>query len=80
MRVKVRDEERIFQGTAKQIVQAMQRTAIFAAHLSLDEYVSWCAENAGRMGLDVKVTGDTIEDRCASLVDEMVRVGFAEKL
>jgi hypothetical protein len=80
MRVRLREEERIFQGTPKQIVQAMQRTAIFAAHLSLDEYVDWCAENAGRMGLNVKVAGETTDERCASLLDQMLVTGFAERL
>jgi hypothetical protein len=80
MRLRIRNEDRIFQGTSKQIVQAMQRTAIFAAHLSLDEYVAWCVENAGRMGLDVNVAGDATDDRCASLVDGMIRVGVAERI
>lgn len=80
MRVRLRDEGRIFEGTATQVVQQMQRTAIFAAHLSLGEYVDWCVQNAGQMGLGVKVTGDTTDERCASLLDEMIATGFAERL
>ena len=80
MRVKLRNEGRIFDGTATQIVQQMQQTAIFAAHLSLDEYVTWCVQNAGQMGLGVKVTGDSTDERCASLLDQMLATGFAEKL
>ena len=80
MRIRLRDEQRIFQGTSKQIVQQMQQTAIFAAHLSLDEYVTWCVQNAGQMGLGVKVTGTSIDERCASLIDQMLQTGFAEKL
>ena len=80
MRIRLRDEERIFEGTANQVVQQMQRTAIFAAHLSLAEYVDWCVQNAGLMGLDVKVTGEDVDERCASLVAEMIRVGVAEKI
>jgi hypothetical protein len=74
-------EGRIFSGTAKQIVQQMQRTAIFAAHLSVDEYVNWCVENARRsFSLDVKVTGATTDERCASLLEQMLGTGFAEKI
>ena len=80
MRVRLRDEGRIFEGTATQVVQQMQRTAIFAAHLGLGEYVDWCVQNAGQMGLGVKVTGDTTDERCASLLDEMIATGFAERL
>jgi hypothetical protein len=80
VRVKLRDEGRIFEGTATQVVQQMQRTAIFAAHLSLGEYVDWCVQNAGQMGLGVKVTGATTDERCGSLLDEMIATGFAERL
>ena len=80
MRIRLRNEGRIFEGTANQVVQQMQRTAIFAAHLSLAEYVDWCVQNAGLMGLDVKVTGEDVDERCASLVAEMIRVGVAEKI
>jgi hypothetical protein len=58
----------------------MQGTAIFAAHLTLGEYVDWCVQNAGQMGLAVKVTGDTVDERCASLLAEMIATGFAERL
>ena len=80
MRVKLRDEGRIFEGTATQVVQQMQRTAIFAAHLSVNEYVDWCVQNAGQMGLGVTVTGATVDERCASLIDEMIATGFAERI
>ena len=81
MRIRLRNEGRIFQGTAKQVVEGMQSTAMFAAHLSVAEYVDWCADNARRLlELDVKVTGETVDERCASLVDELIRTGFAEKL
>lgn len=80
MRVKLRDEGRIFEGTASQVVQQMQRTAIFAAHLSLSEYLEWCVQNAAQLGVTVKLSGETTEDRCASLVDELVTAGLAERL
>jgi hypothetical protein len=80
MRIRLRNEGRIFEGTANQVVQQMQQTAIFAAHLSLAEYVDWCVQNAGQMGLEVKVTGQGEDERCASLVVEMLRVGVAEKI
>jgi len=81
MRIQLRDEKRVFQGTATEVVQQMQVTAIFAAHLSLPDYIDWCVGNAKRLlELDVKVTGDSVEERCASLIAELVRTGFADEL
>ena len=80
MRIRLREEERIFQGTAAQVVAQMQGTAIFAAHLSLDAYIDWCVANGKRGGVEVNVTGTTLDERCASLVEELIRTGFAEKL
>ena len=80
MRIRITSEERIFQGTAKQIVQQMKDTAQRADHLSLDAYVDWCAQNGAAMGHDVKIEGDGVDARCASLVAEMLRFGIAEKL
>ena len=78
MRVRLRDEGRIFSGTAKEIIQGMKQTAVFAAHLSLDEYVTWSADNAAQLGITVKIAGNTVEERCASLLDQMLSSGFAE--
>jgi hypothetical protein len=80
VRIRLKSEERIFQGTAKQIVQQMKETAQRADHLTLDAYVDWCAQNGAVMGHDVKIEGQDEDARCASLVSEMVRLGIAEKL
>lgn len=80
MRVRIKGEDRIFQGTAAQVVQQMKATAQLADHLSLDAYVDWCVQNGATMGHDVKVSGETVDERCASLVREMIRVGVAEKI
>lgn len=47
MKIMMRDG-RVFQGTPKQIVQAMQDIAMPAQHLSLTEYMAWVADNALR--------------------------------
>ncbi len=45
MKIMMRDG-RVFQGTPKQIVQAMQDIAMPVQHLSLSEYMEWVAANA----------------------------------
>ena len=39
-------DNRVFEGTRVQIVQAMQRIAFGVAHLSLSDYIDWVATKA----------------------------------
>jgi hypothetical protein len=79
MQIVMRDG-RLFQGTAIQIVRAMQDIAMPAQHLSLAEYIDWVAGNTRRFEeIELEIKGDSDEARAASLVDEMVRVGLARR-
>ncbi len=69
-------EGRTFTGTPKQIIQQMHDVGPFSAALSLDEYVDRCVVNAETMGQAIAITGANIDERAASLLSELLRVGF----
>jgi hypothetical protein len=80
MKIMMRDE-RLFQGTPVQIVQAMKFIAFGVDHLSLIEYTDWVAANARKFeDVELKITGATDEERCASLVGEMIRTGLTRRV
>ena len=71
---------RVFSGTPLQIVRAMQDVAFGAEHFSTAEYIDWVATNAERAeGVALQIEGETDEERAASLLAEMLRVGLATK-
>lgn len=76
MKIEMRDE-RVFEGTAVQIVRAMQEIAFGVEHLSLSEYIDWVAQNARKFeDVQLKIVGDTDDEKAKALVDEMVRTGL----
>lgn len=80
MKIMMRDG-RVFQGTPKQIVQAMQDIAMPAQHLSLSEYMAWVADNALRFeGVELRHDGETDEERAKTLVDSMLEAELAVEM
>jgi len=81
MRIKITSDGRVLQGTAKQIVEAMQYVAFGQQDRTLTEYIDWAAEQASRMNeVDLRITGSTDEERAESLVRAMLEAGLAERL
>ena len=81
MRIKITADGRVLQGTAKQIVEAMQYVAFGQQDRTLTEYIDWAAEQASRMNeVDLRITGSTDEERAESLVRAMLEAGLAERL
>jgi hypothetical protein len=79
MKIVMRDG-RVFQGTAMQIVKAMQDIAFGVDQMSLDQYVDWVIENARRFEeIELKAEGATTEERAKALVEEMVAKGLAAR-
>ncbi|WP_375743640.1 hypothetical protein NR800_37105 [Corallococcus interemptor] len=71
---------RVLQGTAVQIVKGMQDIAFGVERLSLGEYIHWVVGNAQRFeSTELRVQGETDEEKAASLVDEMLREGLAAR-
>ncbi len=81
MRIRVEADGRELEGTAVQIVQTMRSLAFTQQDANLSDYVDWAAGEALRMmEVEMNVTGDTEDEKCSSLVREMLRTGLAEKL
>ena len=70
----------MFQGTALQIVKAMQDIAFGVERMTLDHYIDWVVQNARRFEeVELKVAGETTEDRAKALVEEMLAKGLATR-
>ena len=79
MNIVMRDG-RVFRGTAVQIVKAMQDIAFGVEQFTLPEYIDWVVQNAAKFEeVVLKVTGETDEEKAASLVAEMIRKGLTRK-
>jgi hypothetical protein len=76
MKIVMRDG-RVFQGTALQIVKAMQDIAFGVDQMTLDQYIDWVVDNARRFeGVELVVGGETAEDRAEALVEAMLATGL----
>ncbi len=79
MKIVMRDG-RVFQGTAVQIVKAMQDIAFGVDQMTPDQYIDWVIENARRFeDVELKAEGATTDDRAKALVEEMVAKGLATR-
>ncbi|HMA91818.1 MAG TPA: hypothetical protein VKP30_03985 [Polyangiaceae bacterium] len=79
MRIVMRDG-RVFQGTALQVVKAMQDIAFGVDDFTVAKYVEWVVANAQRFeGVDLNVHGEQDEERANSLISEMLRTGLASR-
>ncbi len=77
MKISMRDG-RVFQGTALQIVKAMQGIAFGVDDFTVPEYIEWVVANARKFeAVELKVEGTTDDEKAQSLVEEMVRAGLA---
>ena len=79
MKIVMRDG-RVFQGTALQIVKAMQDIAFGVEQMTPDEYIDWVVQNARRFEeVELAVAGETTEERGTALVAEMVAKALATR-
>jgi hypothetical protein len=80
MKIVMRDG-RVFQGTALQIVRAMQDIAFGVEDFTIPQYVEWVATNARKFEeVELNAKGETDEDLAVSLVDEMLRTGLTRRM
>ena len=81
MRIRMMSDGRVFQGTPKQIVEAMHYIAFGQEHCSFGEYIDCLVDQVQRLeSIELKVEGDTDEEKAASLVQAMLGSGLAEKM
>jgi len=80
MKIRMRDD-RVFQGTPRQIVRAMQDIAFGVEDFTVRTYIEWVVETARKFeGVELAVTGETDDELAASLIAEMVRVGLTDRM
>ena len=81
MRIRGMSDGRVLEGTAKQIVEAMQYIAFGQETRTLGEYIDWLTDQVERLEQTaLRVDGDTDEEKAASLVQAMLGAGLAEKV
>ena len=81
MRIRLMNDGRVLEGTAKQIVEAMQYIAFGQETRTLGEYIDWLVGQVERLEqIPLKVEGDTDEEKAKSLVAAMLGAGLAEKV
>jgi hypothetical protein len=80
MKIMMRDG-RVFQGTALEIVRAMQDISFSVDGFTLTQYVESVVTGARKFEeVDLDVNGDSDEALAASLVDEMMRTGLTRRI
>jgi hypothetical protein len=80
MTIEMRDGRR-FEGTAVQIVQAMQAIAFGVQRLSLSEYIDWVAVQALKFEtVELDVAGDSEQEKAEALVRAMIDAGLAVRV
>ncbi len=80
MKIVMRDG-RVFQGTALQIVKAMQDIAFGVEDFTVPKYIEWVVANARKFEeVELDVKGETDEELAASLVAEMLRTGLTRRM
>ena len=80
MKIVMRDG-RVFQGTALQIVKAMQDIAFGVEDFTVPKYIEWVIANARKFEeVELDVKGGTDEELAASLVAEMLRTGLTRRM
>lgn len=79
MKIVMRDG-RVFQGTALQIVKAMQDIAFGVEDFTVPKYIEWVVNARKFEEVELAVKGETDEELAASLVAEMLRTGLTRRM
>ena len=71
-------DRRMYSGeTAKEIVEDIQSCGIFVAELSLEDYLAQTKALALKFhGVELDISGDTLEDRCENLLQSILDFGL----
>ena len=81
MRIRLMSDGRVLEGTAKQIVEAMQYIAFGQETRTLGEYIDWLTDQVESLEQTaLHVEDDTDEEKAASLVQAMLGAGLEEKV
>ena len=69
------------EGTPVEILEQMKAGTMFTEGKTVDEYIDFLVETAGKFqNVEATVTGTTTEERAASLLDGFLAAGLAEEV
>lgn len=74
MKIRTYPENKVYAGTAEQIVQKMAKDAIFFKVKTSEDYMRKVAEHLP----SIKLKGRTNEERCKSFLKNLLRIGIIE--
>ena len=71
-------DRRMYSGeTAREIVEDIQSRGIFVAELPLEDYMAQTKALALKFhGVELDISGDTVEDRCENLLQSILDAGL----
>jgi hypothetical protein len=81
MRIRMRSTGRVYEGSADEVVAAMQADAVAGTGMTLAEYCDWVAANGSRFrGVELDARGRTAAEKAESLLSSMVGLGLVDEL
>ena len=81
MRIRIVADGRVLDGAPLDIVRQMQSLSLGKDSIAITEYVDWLvAQAASLMDVQMRVEGETAEEKARSLISEMLRTKLAEVL
>ena len=81
MRIRLNHDGRVFEGTPIQIIEDMKSIAFGQEGRSVEEYIDWVVGQIERFQkISVNVTGQDLESKATSFVEEMITHGLARIL
>ena len=77
----ISDNACFYGETANEAVEDIRNAAYFERGIPLENYIDHLVDLINtRPGFDIKITGDTAEERAKSLIKELCRVGVFKQV
>ena len=75
------NDDTVFIGSPVEIMEQMRRQAYFERGVPLLDYLNRLPEFIKAFsGADITITGDTLEERAASFIRELVKAGYFKEV
>ena len=77
----ISDNACFYGNTAAEAVEDIRKSAYFERGVPLETYIDHLVKLINtRSGYDIKVTGDTVEEKAESLIKELCRAGIFKEV
>jgi hypothetical protein len=75
--IEIINDDSVFIGTATEIIEQMRQQAYFERGIPLLDYLNRLPEFIkAYSGTDINLSGETLEERAASFIKELVKAGY----